>query len=94
MKLGTKDPAMLIGGTVEPVTVASVTHKGIECAVDGNGKLSYEGTNARMSIVRLLLVMCLRQNAVNTMLNTSHRMVLWFVAYTPVRAKTIANTRD
>lgn len=55
MKLGTKDPAMLIGGTVEPVTVASVTHKGIECAVDGNGKLSYEGTK-RQNVDRPVVV--------------------------------------
>lgn len=44
MKLGSTEPAMLIGGTVEPVTVAKIIHKGAECTPDGNGKLSYDGT--------------------------------------------------
>ena len=55
MKLGTKDPAMLIGGTVEPVTVSSITYKGVECTPDGNGKLSYEGTK-RQNVERPVVV--------------------------------------
>lgn len=55
LKLGTKDPAMLIGGTVEPVTVSSITYKGEECTPDGNGKLSYEGTK-RQNVERPVVV--------------------------------------
>ncbi|UIW11496.1 MAG: hypothetical protein [Enterobacter phage ENC7] len=55
LKLGSAEPAMLIGGTVEPVTVTKILHKGEECTPDGNGKLSYEGTK-RENVERPVVV--------------------------------------
>ncbi|BCM29453.1 hypothetical protein NCT2020_1960 [Enterobacter phage vB_EkoM5VN] len=55
LKMGTGDPAMLIGGTVESVRVTKILMKGAECTPDGNGKLSFEGTK-RQTVDRPVVV--------------------------------------